>query len=406
MDTILITDGENRSALAATRSLGRRGCRVLVSAAQARSLASSSRFCDRGYAVPDPNSAGAEKYAAAIRDIVIQEKVGAIFPMTESSIYHLNHTRDQFPSDIIFACADAQKMEAVSNKFEVFRLAEKLNVPVPRTLYVSTPSELAGIVDVIREYPVVVKPSLSKIPQVGGGFIAGGVRYAFSHDELLSLYETSAALQYPSIIQERIVGPGTGLFTLYDVDRHLALFSHRRLREKPPSGGVSVVSESVPLDEEMVDAAGKLLSAVGWQGVAMVEFKRDVRDGKAKLMEINGRFWGTLQLAVASGVDFPGLYLDFLCGNKPAHVMRNYRIGHRMKWFLGTLDHFLIRLKNSDLSLNLPSGVPSKWGSVIEFLKISESNTSFDVIDRKDMTPFVWEMQNYIRHALRGNKTE
>ena len=62
--------------------------------------------------------------------------------------------------------------------------------------------------------------------------------------------------------------------------------------EKPPSGGVSVFSESVSLEDEMVLSAEKLLSAVGWTGVAMVEFKRDLKDGRAKLMEINGRFWG------------------------------------------------------------------------------------------------------------------
>ena len=136
--------------------------------------------------------------------------------------------------------------------------------------------------------------------------------YAENKAILENLYKTKEVLKYPSMIQEKIIGPGTGLFTLYDKNRHLALFSHKRIREKPPSGGVSVVSESVPLDNEMVDAADKLLSAVGWTGVAMVEFKRDVRDGKAKLMEINGRFWGTLQLAVASGVDFPVLLIEYL----------------------------------------------------------------------------------------------
>ena len=156
------------------------------------------------------------------------------------------------------------------------------------------------------------------------------------------------------MIQEKIIGPGTGLFTLYDTNRHLALFSHRRIREKPPSGGVSVVSESVPLDKEMVAAADKLLSAVGWTGVAMVEFKRDLKDGKAKLMEINGRFWGTLQLAVSSGVDFPVLLLEYLQGKPPADPIANYEIGHKLKWFLGTLDHLIIRLKNRDIDLNLP----------------------------------------------------
>lgn len=397
MRSILITDGENRSALAATRSLGRRGCRVLVSAVQARSLASSSRFCERGFAVLDPNRAGADEYAAAIRDIAITEKVDVIFPMTEASIYHLNQSRGLLPPAIVLACADAQKMEAVSNKFEVFRLAEKLGVPTPRTLYLSSPSDLAGLINEIHEYPVVVKPALSKIPQPGGGFLGGSVRYAASRDELQNLYETSPALQYPSIVQERIVGPGTGLFTLYDVDRHLALFSHRRLREKPPSGGVSVVSESVPLDEEMVVAAAKLLTAVGWQGVAMVEFKRDIRDGQAKLMEINGRFWGTLQLAISCGVDFPTLYLDWINGKTLPPSSCDYRIYHKLKWFCGTLDYILIRLKSTDNALNIPLNSPSKLKSVIELFRFIEKNSSYDVYDRNDKLPFLHESFQYVK---------
>ena len=199
------------------------------------------------------------------------------------------------------------------------------------------------------------------------------------------------------MIQERIEGPGTGLFTLFDRDRHLALFSHRRVREKPPSGGVSVVSQSVELDEEMVEHAKKLLSAVGWQGVAMVEFKRDNRDGQAKLMEINGRFWGTLQLAITCGVDFPGLYLDMLEGRVTEGVIRHFKIGHRVKWFLGTLDHLLIRLKSRDSELNLPPGYPSKWRAVVDFLHVWERNTSFDVFDRNDLQPFLFEARNYFK---------
>lgn len=118
---------------------------------------------------------------------------------------------------------------------------------------------------------------------------------------------------------------------------------------------MSVVCESVPLDAEMIEASKKLLAAVDWQGVAMVEFKRDVRDGKAKLMEINGRFWGSLQLAIASGIDFPVLYLKWLLqGEQNESLKDNYKIGLQMKWLLGTLDHLLIRIKHNDNTLNLP----------------------------------------------------
>jgi len=396
---VLVTDGENRSALAVTRSLGRKGCRVVVTGKEVPSLASSSKFCRQCYQVPDPLRDVGE-YAAAIKEITIRKRIDVVFPMTEQSIHLLNQDRDRLPGRVVLACPSAEKMQAVSDKSALCRLAESLHVPVPQTLYLACAGDLSANIGKIDRYPVVVKPALSRIPE-GHGFLSAGVRYAASQEELEQLYATSSVLRYPSMIQEKIVGPGIGLFTLYDTDRHLALFSHRRLREKPPSGGVSVVSESVLLDERMVEAADRLLSAVGWSGVAMVEFKRDLRDGRAKLMEINGRFWGTLQLAIVCGIDFPSLLLDFLHGKSPAVTIRDYRVGHKLKWFFGTLDHLLIRLKHGREKLNLSSDSPSLRQSVIDFLKVWGKNTSFDVFDRHDLGPFWFEGRSYIRQVMR-----
>ena len=398
MKNVLVTDGENRSTLAVTRSLGRRGYQVMVTAQKARSLASCSKFCRQGLSVPDSMHNGAD-YANAIIEIAVRESIDVILPMTEQTIHLLNQVRDKLPRTTVLACPLAEKMQAVADKSALFRLAEKLRVPVPHTLFLSGAGDLSAFVGEIKRYPVVVKPALSMIPE-GEKFLAAGVRYAASREELVQLYATSSVLRYPSMIQEKIVGPGTGLFTLYDVDHHLALFSHCRLREKPPSGGVSVVSESVPLDEEMVESAGRLLSAVGWNGVAMVEFKRDQRDGKAKLMEINGRFWGSLQLAIDCGVDFPSLLLDHLEGKNLSPLIRDYREGQKLKWFFGTLDHLLIRLKSSGEKLNLPPNSPSKWETVADFLKVWEKNTYFDVFDRHDKGPFWFEGCLYLRQAM------
>lgn len=396
---ILVTEGENRSTLAVTRSLGRRGCRVVVTGKMNRNLSSCSRYCQQSYSVPEPLNAGSD-YAATIAEIATREEIDVIFPMTEQSIYLLNQAREMMPNKTIMACPTADKMSMVADKVTLCKLAEKLGVPFPRTLYLTGPQDLASRVREIERYPVVVKPALSRI-QDTQGFISGGVRYATSQAELLHIYATQESLRFPSMIQEMIVGPGTGLFTLYDTNRHIALFSHRRLREKPPSGGVSVVSESVPLDREMVEAADRLLSAVGWTGVGMVEFKRDIRDGKAKLMEINGRFWGSLQLSIACGVDFPGLYLDYLQMGKQEPIKPDYSVGHKLKWFWGTLDHLLIRLKNGDSKLNLPTE-NSKLEAFYDFLKIFEENSSFDVFDKDDVGPFIFESKSYLRYCLRG----
>jgi predicted ATP-grasp superfamily ATP-dependent carboligase len=401
MINVLVTDGEDRSTLAVTRSLGKKGCHVIVTGKHVPNLCSSSRYCKKAYRTPDPFHAGIN-YTQAIAEIVAKEDIQFLIPMTEQSIYLLNPLREDILPCII-ACPTAERMSLISNKVSLFKRAEDIGIAIPKTLYLNGPADLAARVKEIDCYPVVVKPALSRI-QSENGFISGGVNYAYTQDELENLYATKKALCFPSMIQERIIGEGTGLFTLYDTNHHLALFSHRRLREKPPAGGVSVVCESVALDADMVEASHKLLSSVSWTGVAMVEFKRDVRDGKAKLMEINGRFWGSLQLAITCEVDFPALLLDQLQNKFELQALGNYRVGHKLKWFFGTLDHLITRLRYSDEELKLPSGSPSRWQSVLDFLKTCEKNSSFDVYNWSDLKPFLLESRNYARDLIRVSR--
>jgi predicted ATP-grasp superfamily ATP-dependent carboligase len=145
------------------------------------------------------------------------------------------------------------------------------------------------------------------------------------------------------LAQEAISGPGIGVFLLLYGGRVLARFAHERVLEKPPSGGVSVLSQSRPIDEELFEKSVRLLEALGWSGVAMVEYKRDATTGEPVLMEINGRFWGSLQLAIDAGVDFPALVAEAALGGDPAPVL-DYRPA-RMRWEWGHVDHLIARLR-------------------------------------------------------------
>ena len=107
---------------------------------------------------------------------------------------------------------------------------------------------------------------------------------------------------FPLLIQQRIVGPGTGIFLLVWDGTVRAVFAHRRLREKPPSGGVSVYSESIAAKPDLVERSRLLLERMKWNGIAMIEYKLDASTGVPYLMEVNGRFWGSLQLAIDAGV--------------------------------------------------------------------------------------------------------
>ncbi len=399
---VLITDGDNRATLAATRSLGKRGHCIVVTGNEKKTLASVSRYCAKSFKVSDP-LADETVYLHDIERIIQDASIDVVLPITEPSMRVLLMNKHVLPASTMVAAPDWDAMKKVLDKITLMQFAEECKVPTPRFMVIKNSADYIGrdiqVEELPFSFPVVVKPFSSRIP-TGRGCLHGGVMYARSREELNDLYRNKQVLDYPSMIQEKINGQGTALFTLFDRDRPLALFCHRRLREKPPSGGVSVVSESIPLDEEMVEFSMRLLSSIGWTGVAMVEFKRDVRDGKPKLMEINGRFWGSLQLAIACGVDFPALLVDYVQGRIPGQIMKDYKSGHKLKWFLGTLDHLLIRLKNDDAELHLSPASPSKMQAILDFMNIWEKDMSFDVADREDVRPFLWELQEYVKRLF------
>src|SRR6202000_289676 len=95
-----------------------------------------------------------------------------------------------------------------------------------------------------------------------------------------------------------------GFFGLGRRGRVVAYFMHRRLHEVPPSGGPSAMAMSWR-DPRLMDLGERFFAATEWHGPAMVEFKRARRDGQYYLIEVNPKFWGSLDLSIASGVDFP-----------------------------------------------------------------------------------------------------
>ncbi len=398
-NTVIVTGGENRSSLAVTRSLGRYGCRVIVVGHKKKNIATGSKYCEFSYAVR--SNCNDREFVKEISRIAVIENVDIVYPLTEPECLALSKYRDDLPEQIIVAVSGIDKLKKIYDKFLLFNRAKDLGVAIPATIFVNGRKDYKVKIKQVRKFPVVVKPSMSKIP-VDGGYLDTKVQYAKNYKELKQLYTSNETLLYPSLIQEKIEGPGTGFFTLFDNKAHLAKFAHERLREKPPSGGVSVVCKSVSVQPEMEEYAQKLLADVDWQGVAMVEYKKDKRDGRVKLMEINGRFWGSLQLAISAGVDFPVLYHEHLLGKK-IKAIENYKIGLRMKWLFGTLDYLLIRLRNSKTTLNLPSGAPGRIKTVLQFCKILERDMVFDVLSTHDPIPFLHEVTIYVRKLLRMN---
>ncbi len=195
------------------------------------------------------------------------------------------------------------------------------------------------------------------------------------------------------MLQECVPGHGQGIFALYNKGKAVAFFSHRRIREKPYWGGVSVLSESTDINPELLAYSRTLLDAVKWHGIAMVEFKVS-DDGAAYLMEINTRFWGSLQLAIDAGVDFPWLLYQISLEHSVKPVT-NYKTSIRLRWILGDLDGLYIRLKDKKLT------VGQKIKAILRFITPAPIKTKHEVNRWRDMRPFWYELKQYIKALIK-----
>jgi len=393
--TVLVTDGEQRASLAVVRSLGAAGHIVYVCSATRRSLAGGSRFAISEHVVASSLD-DADRFVSDVQELVSLHGIDTIIPMTEPALLALLPERDRFPG-VLVPFVDAETFNGIANKEAVLAAATRVGIAVPaQTVLVDSQTARATDIAALK-YPLVVKPARS-VSGIAGDRLKLSVEHAASESELRTILDAMDPRAYPLLLQQRVMGPGVGVFVLMWNDELIAQFAHRRIREKPPSGGISVYRSSIPVDQDLLRLSLELLAEFSWQGVAMVEYKLDADDGTPYLMEINGRFWGSLQLAIDAGVDFPRLLIEAASGGAPVHV-DHFRTDVRSRWFWGDVDHLLARLRKSKKRLSLPDDAPSRWQAIGDFL-VRHPNDVSEVRRRGDNRPFLRESLQWFRQLV------
>ncbi len=389
MKRVLILDANQRSALATTRSLGKHGITIYTAEETSTALAGASRFSKQHFIYPSPRLY-AEQFIETLTELIKRKNIDILLPMTELTTMLLLMHKESFPN-IIMPFPDIGTVESLSNKCLLMQAAESLNIPIPFTWYADNPDALpCDLGDLV--YPIILKPGKSWL-FYQGQWSRATVRFADNASDAGKILNSDWAFRaHPFMIQQCVSGHGAGVFAIYNNGNPLAFFAHQRLREKPPSGGVSVLSESIQVDPELASHARSLLENVGWHGVAMVEFKIS-HDGTPYLMEINTRFWGSLQLAIDAGVDFPYMLYQLACGQQPHHVTE-YEIGIKLRWLLGDLDNLYLTLKNHNIPLS------TKLRSAVRFITPS-LHTRHEINRIGDLNPSWYEARQYIRDILR-----
>jgi len=386
---ILVLDANQRSALAVVRSLGRHSqLQVLAADETPTALAGRSRYCAAYHRYPSPRREP-QNFARWLDEFIEANAIDWIFPVTEISSQSIL-TLQPLPGRCRIPFADLDTVMALADKGNLIQLAGRLGIPHPSSRWFADGAAL-NPADVSR-FPVVLKPCLSRL-RLADGWLDTSVHIARDARELADLLAHKTYLQHhPFLLQEFIPGSGAGIFALYDNGRPVTFFAHRRLREKPPRGGVSVLSESARPNPQMLDMARQLLDAVQWHGVAMVEF-RVAPDGTPYLMEVNTRFWGSLQLAIDAGIDFP-YWLYQVCNGQSPQIA-DYRIGQRLRWLLGDFDSLYLTLRDRQFSTR------HKFAILRDFLTPRPFSTRHEINRWRDFGPAWHELRAYLKTLRR-----
>jgi predicted ATP-grasp superfamily ATP-dependent carboligase len=392
---VLVLDGNENQAVAAVRSLARAGYEVVVGASTPWSKAGWSRDAASAFIYPAPQE-DALAFVQRIAEKAAREPGTLVLPMTERTTLPLSlHRNVIYATGARMVLPPHETILRAFDKQETTRLARSLGIAVPQTLVITGVNE-ARRAAASLPYPVVLKPRSSEEVTASGNLTAtGGPLYARTADEFIAAYQAISRRCSAVLAQEFIEGAGAGYFALMNTGELRMEFAHRRLRDVRPTGSGSALRESVRPAARVKDAALAILRALQWHGVAMVEFRQKA-DGTPVFMEVNGRFWNSLPLAVYAGADFPARLAE-LAERGEVETKLDYRIGIKCRWLLGDFRHLIEVLRGA------PPGYPGAFPSRLKTLAricIPARGTLHDNLALRDPLPELGDWLDFLLRRL------
>lgn len=309
---VLVLGSDVRSFLGVIRSLGRRGAEVHVGWCELDELATRSRYVSRVHDLPAPTAENAapehtgdvraDEWLVPLRELCQAQRFDLVVPTNVPATVALHQERGRLDLSAPVYLLNERAFEVTFDKRATSALARELGLPVPDEVLIEADATVDGDALFARlGAPVVLKPRRS--------FAFGRLKWEHQVRKARNAREVETSLRAlvvagDVLAQRNVPGVGVGVEVLAEGGELRLVFQHRRLHE-PLEGGGSSYRRSEALDPELLEATRKLCRALDYSGVGMFEFKRDAATGGWWLIEINGRFWGSLPLALASGVDFP-----------------------------------------------------------------------------------------------------
>lgn len=332
---VIVTYGRSLMSLVIAHSLGKRGVEVIGCDDVELTVLSFSRYVRKSF-VHAPVDRDPEAFVDDLVAKVRKYKPDDDRPYLLMPVFReteiIARFRERFEPHIAVAVPPIEAIEAVHPKNRLFRTAERLGIPVPRTWEPATASDLEAAIGGMR-FPVLIKPP----DQVGGR----GIETCHTAAELRERWKRYQADRYgAALVQQFAPGEDYCLTVLFERGTLRSSMAYRNLQKFPAESGAGIVRETVD-DSRFLDVARRLLGPLGWNGIAELDFRWDGTAAmQPLLLEVNPRFWAGLFQSVESGIDFPWmLYQLTVTGHAPEPD--DIEIGKRTKipglWLLGAI---------------------------------------------------------------------
>lgn len=373
-NNVLISNGQLRKSLSAARSLGKKGLEITITEETTLNVSGYSKYVRRNLKSPsvskEPNA-----YLEWMLETADKYNLSVYMPMDDDTVSHAIENKEILSRRFSMLLPDRDLYKALTNKFMATQIAKEHNLDCPITHLPSTYEEALACAKMVG-FPLILKQPL------GSG--SRGVRKVESLDTFKTAYDEVSMLYGRPMVQQFInLGPRVDVCLILDANsKNRAVFTQEEVRHFPIEMGPSTVQKSVKLPVlEMLCI--NMMEAIGWTGIAEFEFMLDKNTGKYMFMEVNTRFWNSLELAVHCGVDFP-MYYYLLTQNRPLPQLLEYPLQVYCSNLLpGDILHYLFNKSRRNM-------VP----------KFMSSKLHDDIFSLNDFGPIIGFFLSAFRHAL------
>lgn len=382
--------GGGVTGLGVARTLGRRGINVYMVVDQ-KDVAIFGKYCKKSFIVPrfrynkEVLENFLRKFGKSPRKRIV------VYPTSDLDALNLSELKEILADDFHFVVGDKEAVEILANKSKFYKALDRNGISYPNTYFVEDTEGVRRIGSKIP-YPIFIRPSITQLfTGIFGNRRKGFIAYSLR--ELVTYYRLATRYGIEVMLQEIIPGPPSNSYQLegyYDMNhRPTILFARQRLRIWPPGFGNTTLCVSIPMAElaKEKEDVNELIRTIGYSGLMSAEFKKDLRDGTLKFLEVNARAWWHFWLSARCGADIIfSSYLD--------------AIGEETKY----IDIYETGVKSVYLTLDLVTSACMMLTGDLSFLDWASSLNGpkeFAYFRKDDLSPFIMNCADQIfSHAL------